>query len=328
MDSLTQIALGGAVGAVIGGKKYGKKAALVGAFCGTVPDLDTFFFINSDPVTTFTYHRGFSHSIIFCLLATPIFAWVFSKIKWFAASFKDKKIHLLIFLTFLTHIILDGITIYGTQIFWPLSTPPVGIGSIFIIDPLYTLPLLIALTWFLINRNTQPVKIALIISTAYLIWGFAAQNHVKNIAQAYLNIHQDKILVQTTPFNTLLWRILVMKKDGYEVGYYSLFDKSKDIAFKKYDSDPKLLEPIKESFAVSRLEWFTKGFYTVKEVDNKIIMIDLRMGLEPNNYVFGFIVGEHASPTKEIPTQRYQTERGMNRLSKIWARIWDESVDI
>ena len=40
MDSLTQIVLGAAVAELTLGKKIGNKAALWGAICGTIPDLD------------------------------------------------------------------------------------------------------------------------------------------------------------------------------------------------------------------------------------------------------------------------------------------------
>ena len=329
MDSLTQLALGAGIGVAVGGKKYGKKSALIGAICGTIPDLDTFIFMQEDPITQFTYHRGFSHSLIFCLLATPIFAWLFAKIKWFGVGFKDFRLHLLIFLAFLTHVILDGLTIYGTQIFWGFGVPPIAAGSVFIIDPLYTVPLLIALAIYLFNKSICVVNVALIISTLYLGWGLAAQYHVKTVFKQNNPTPNQEFLVQTTPFNTFLWRILVMKENSYEVGYYSIFDESKDIDFKSYDHKPTLLNPIKDEFAVQRLDWFTKGFYAVTQQNNKIIMTDLRMGLEPNNYVFGFIVAEKTEEGIIItPNQRHSNPRDMSKLSLIWQRIWDDDVKL
>jgi inner membrane protein len=37
-------------------------------------------------------------------------------------------------------VLLDLLTIYGTQIFWPFDTTPMAIPVLFIIDPLFTLP--------------------------------------------------------------------------------------------------------------------------------------------------------------------------------------------
>ena len=47
-------------------------------------------------------------------------------------------------LALLTHPLLDAHTAYGTQLLWPLEPPPVMWATLFIIDPLFTLPLLVA----------------------------------------------------------------------------------------------------------------------------------------------------------------------------------------
>ena len=330
MDSVTQIALGGAIGALVGGKKYGRKAVLAGAICGTLPDLDALFLQDSDPVTQFTYHRGISHSFLLALGATPAIGWLFSKIKWFGMAAKDWHLYLLVGLCFITHILLDSLTIYGTQLFWPLeSIQPIGLGSVFIIDPLYTLPLIFGLSWFLAYKTLKPVQIALVISTLYLLWGIGIQYHVHGLFKKSYHAPYDQVLIQSTPFNSFLWRVLVMKENGYEVGYYSIFDKDKNIRFINYNSKPSLLEDIKDSSAVQRLQWFTKGFYKVKIKDNKILMIDLRMGLEPHNYIFGFAVGEKVNGlTIPIEPERYADQRGMGRLSNVWDRIWNEKTKL
>lgn len=326
MDSLTQIALGASIGAIIGGKKYGRKAALIGAICGTIPDLDALLLINADPVEKFTSHRGFSHSILFSVLATPIIAGTFSKISWFKASFKDKYLHWIVFLGLLTHILLDALTIYGTQLFWPLKIPPVGTGSIFIIDPVYTIPMLIALALFLFNLKTKFVKIALIFSSLYLLWGYDVQQYIYSFVPKEPN---QKILVQTTPFNTFLWRVLIIEDDYYKVGYYSIFDKDKNIKYKNYLTQGGLPESALNIQAVSRLEWFTKGFYSVNLVNKKLVITDLRMGFEPDNYIFSYIVAyKDKSGFKEVPVQQYSKNRDMGQLSKIFERIWNQDTNL
>lgn len=88
MDSLTQIVLGAAVGEVVLGRKVGNKAMMWGAVAGTIPDLDmlTSFFV--DDLRANELHRGFSHSIVFCLIASPIFAhWVKRYERFFLSGF-------------------------------------------------------------------------------------------------------------------------------------------------------------------------------------------------------------------------------------------------
>ncbi len=323
MDSFTQIALGASVGAVIGGRKNGRKSALLGAILGTIPDLDTFLYLNADPVTAFTYHRGFSHSLLFTILGVPIFAWLISKIKWFGWTFKDKRLHLIIFFCFLTHIILDGLTVYGTQIFWPLQSPPVGLGSIFIIDPLYTIPLSAGLIWFLVSKNTKAIKLALSITSLYLIWGIATQTYITSLIP---KMSEQKLLVQTTPFNTFLWRILIVDKNQYKVGYYSIFDDTKDIKFKTFPNKAELAFSNQNG---QRLNWFTKGFYQARLEGQQIIVTDLRMGLEPNDYVFSFNISDNKESTSDNSNNtKRDTERTMIRLKSVWQRIWDENITL
>ena len=81
MDSLTQIVLGAAVGELTLGRKIGNRAILWGAIAGTIPDLDVITTHFVDVITANEWHRGFSHSIFFCLIASPVFAWLVRRVK-------------------------------------------------------------------------------------------------------------------------------------------------------------------------------------------------------------------------------------------------------
>jgi len=72
MDSVTQIVLGAAVGEAILGRKVGNRAMLWGGICGTLPDLDVLANAISDPMSALAYHRAFTHSLPFALLAAPL----------------------------------------------------------------------------------------------------------------------------------------------------------------------------------------------------------------------------------------------------------------
>ncbi len=79
MDSVTQIALGAAVGEAVLGRKIGNRAMLWGAIAGTLPDLDVFVPLG-DAVKDFTYHRSASHSLLMLALATPLLVWLINRI--------------------------------------------------------------------------------------------------------------------------------------------------------------------------------------------------------------------------------------------------------
>ncbi len=78
MDSLTQIVLGAAVGEAALGKKIGNRAMIWGAIGGTIPDLDVMTNLFMGELQAMCAHRGFTHSIVFSLLAPMAFAWLLS----------------------------------------------------------------------------------------------------------------------------------------------------------------------------------------------------------------------------------------------------------
>ena len=237
MDSLTQFVLGAAVGQLILEKKLGKKATLLGGVAGSLPDLDSILFINSDTITQLKYHRAFSHSIIGCTLSALLLSPLSQKL--IKTKIKIKTWFLVWYLTFLTHALLDCFTSWGTQLFWP-HPYRVALHAIFIIDPFYTIPLLIGVIITYQKKYLKPVIIGIIISSFYLILalGFksiANYNFEKGLK--YNNLIVTDYISKPTPFNILLWSITANEIDHYYYGYYSLLDKSYPTEFIK--SQPK-----------------------------------------------------------------------------------------
>jgi inner membrane protein len=332
MDTVTQIALGAAVGETTLGRMIGRRALFWGGLCGLLPDLDVLI-PYADAVKSFTFHRGFSHSIFVLTALTPLIVWLILKVHPATREYR-RRWFMLVFLAFSTHILLDGLTVYGTQILWPLPTPPVMWSTLFIIDPAYSIPLIggataAAIMSRQIDRGHRFNTICLALSTMYLAWSIGAKVYVEQTARQALsrqNIAYQNVLTVPTAFNTMLWRVLVMDGRGYHEGFYSLFDRDKEIQFKHYPSTEKLLDGLAEHWPVKRLQWFTHGFYAVKQSDHDVIITDLRMGMEPH-YVFRFKVAEHGNP-HPVPTQtaRVSAQRDTEQLLWIWERIWNDDL--
>jgi inner membrane protein len=329
MDTLTQIALGAAVGEAVMGRQIGRKALLWGGLFGTIPDLDVFVPLGN-AVMDFTYHRAASHSLFVLALLTPLLVWLVNRIH---PQHRDltKRWAFMIYAVFVTHVLLDSLTTYGTQIFWPIDNTPVALSTIFIIDPLYTLPLLVGIIAALISREHGRAwnSVGLALSTLYLGWTAGAKLSVDaQVADALQQQQIEHRAVFTTPapFNSLLWRAVVMDENGYYEGYYSVLDDDNAIAFRHYPSDNSLLAGLEEDWNTRRLQWFTRGFYSVRKEGNQVVISDLRMGYEPD-YVFSFSVAEldnpHARPVNPV---QLPTNRDWRLLEKIWARIWDRQV--
>lgn len=342
MDSITQIALGGAVGYAVLGNKVGRKAVVWGAILGTLPDLDVFLPYGGE-VESFTYHRGFSHSLLVHLLLSPIIAWLISKLhsrgsqnrKQYQKEYR-KEWFWLVFLCLTTHAVLDSFTVYGTQLMWPFTEYPVGVSNLFIIDPLYTLPLLLGIAAALMPKMSlasacRANTIGLVLSSVYICWSLVAKVYIDHKVEIALNqrgIKSSQYVTTPAPLTTLLWRVVVMEGDQYYEGYASVFDSPVNVSFNAYPTDPSLLNDISDEWGVQRLQWFTKGFYSVRQRQSAIILSDLRMGVECS-YVFNFAVGKQTSSGIMLGSYEKKSERpDLSQIGAIWDRIWDHSVSL
>ncbi len=331
MDSLSQLVLGAGIGVAVMGRRTAVwKAALWGGVCGTLPDLDVFFKYG-DAVRDMTYHRTESHAFFYLTLIAPLIAWLVSKLHSETALLKRWCIAL--WLALVTHPILDATTIYGTQLLLPFTDHPYGTGSMFIIDPLYTLPLLIGVIVALSRKSFAGLPwnaAGLAISTAYLGWSMLAQAHVRGVAQEALaaqGIAAQTILVTPAPLNTILWRVVVMRPNGLDEGYYSLLDAERKIKFERFASDTQLFEATKNIWAVQRMAWFTHGFFKMQKKDGKAILTDLRMGSEPN-YAFSFELAHRQGDTWQEITPKQIGSRGdpSAQLAWLWQRMLGRDI--
>jgi inner membrane protein len=179
MDTITQFSLGACIGAGLLGRRMGlRRAALTGGVLGALPDADLLWPFDG-PIDSFVLHRSLTHALPVHALAAPAIAEALRRL---AGSLRAARwrTYLAVFLCLSTHALLDALTVYGTRLFWPLWPEALGLGSIFIIDPLYTLPLLLATLSALFLKNWtrgygRALGAALALSTAYLGWGAAAQ---------------------------------------------------------------------------------------------------------------------------------------------------------
>lgn len=336
MDSLTQFVLGAAIGHVVLGRHMGAgKAMLIGGLAGTIPDLDVIPLAFTDLVTSLNHHRGLSHSLLFCFVAPLAFA----KVQIHFWHKKYPKItfwrwYWLWFLGFLTHILIDACTTWGTQIFWPLPYR-ISFNSVFIIDPIYTLPLIGALGLSLYRHHTKPrfirtaslsaTVIGLAFSTAYLLWGGIAKYQVNQaFEKAFVsqNIPVIRYMTRPTPFNTVLWALTAETKEGYITGYYSLLD-TQDIRFSApIPKNHTQLEPYKKNPQMQTLLYITDGYYHVEKQEDYIQIHDLRFGDfgswngEPGQSVFVYLFDTQTNTFTQAP-------RNISSPAKLLPGLWE-----
>lgn len=332
MDSLSQIALGAAVGVAVMGRRTAVwKSALWGAVAGTLPDLDVLI-DHGDAISNMVLHRAETHSPFWLTLASLPLAAGVARLHGQMALWR--RWWLAIWLALITHPLLDAMTVYGTQLGLPFTNHPYGVGSVFIVDPLYTLPLLVGAGWALAGRgNSRGLRanaVGLVLSSAYLAWGVIAQAQATRVAEQSLmaqGIPAQLLLVTPTAFNSLLWRVVAVDGEHYHEGFYSLFDAQPHVDFDRFPRGAALANELSGIPHVQRLSAFTKGFYKLREEAGRVFITDLRMGQEPR-YIFDFAVAQRHSALRALePPEQLGARPDLARgLPWLWRRMWGEEL--
>ena len=338
MDSLSQIVLGGAVAAAIAPPAHRRAALLAGAALGTLPDLDGLLIsrFTSDPIQIMTLHRGASHSL-FVLPFVAWFLWWLFRRRGGRVAQAPRAWFWSILAVLVTHPLLDAFTAYGTQLFWPLPVSPTWWSTIFIIDPLYTVWLLLAcvVAWVARERllAQRVLLVGLVLSTAYLSWSVLAKSMADRAATATLasmGLADAPRFSVAMPFNTLLYRVVAMTPEGYLIGDRSVVADRGPMRFAAHASDVSALQAAAQIPAVQRLRWFNGGFMRARVQGDTLVLSDLRMGLEPA-YSFNFAVARRQDGTwQAVPPANAPAGEGAvfsregigAAWQKVWQRIW------
>ena len=329
MDSVTQIVLGAAVGEVVLGKKVGNKAMLYGAIAGTIPDLDVLASHFTDTVSALRMHRGFTHSLVFSTFFAPIFGWLVSRYE----KYDDfKSWSWMFFWAFVTHPILDAHTTWGTQFFWPLDIR-LAFKTIFVIDPMYTLPFLVFLILAMFQKRTASQRqfynrIGLYLSTGYLLLTLLLKWFAYSRFEEALktqNIEYLQMDTRPSPLNTILWSANVETKEAYLIANYSFFD-SKPIEFISYSKNHELLGDFIDQEPVQQMITISEGWFIISNQNDQLFFNDLRFGLlslQPNAQEFVFSYKIDANKLGEVSFQEVpKTQReGKKLVAELWKRI-------
>ena len=332
MDSLTQIVLGAATGEAVLGKKVGNKAILWGAIAGTIPDLDVLANLFTDPLTANEVHRGFSHSIVFSILFSPVFGWLINKIyKKKEATWKDWS--MLMFWGMFTHPLLDAFTTWGTQLFWPFSFK-VSFKNIFVVDPLYTVPFIVCVILAMFYKRNNPKRskinwMGIYLSSGYLVVTLLLKWYTYGVFKQSLedqNIDYLEIQTKPTPLNSILWNANIKTKDSYLIGSYSLFDKDKNVSFKAFKKNYHLLNGKENHPLIMRLIKLSENWYTLQKVGDELYFNDLRFGLlgdesSSTTFVFRYLLENDNNGDLKVIQSAQNPKDIKPMLKQLWQRI-------
>jgi inner membrane protein len=320
MDSLTHIVLGAAIGEALLGKKIGRKAMLWGAVADTIPDFDVFASPCFSDAQQLLVHRGFTHSFLFIAIMSPLLGWLFSK--WFKKDNVEwKRWGLLFFLGMFTHVLIDSLTAYGTGWFEPFSSYRVSFNTIFVADLFYTIPFLICVSVAIFSKNGSDKRsrwntAGLWISSLYLVFTIGNKLYINNTignALAAKNLPTTDFVTTPTPLNNFLWMAYSADKTGYWFGYYSDFDKSKDINFYHVNKKDSLLTPYETDKSIKLLKRFSKDYYVMSQHDSNVYFNDIRFGQmggwngPDSAFVFSFRLNKNADNSAALNRSRFKT---------------------
>jgi inner membrane protein len=325
MDSITHLALGACMGEAFAGKMLGKKAMLWGAMAQSIPDIDfiTSFWMNTP--SSLLAHRGFSHSFLFCAFITPLLALLAER--WH----RPHNIRLQKWLLFFggvifIHLFIDAFNNYGVGWFEPFSHQRISFNAIYVADPFFSIwPGIAAVALVYLGRYAPKRKrwwrLGLILPALYLLYCTYNKLNIDSDAKAIFKKQQisyTRYFTTPAPLQNWLWYIVAGNDDGYYVGFRSLFDSKKEIAFQYFHRNDTLLNPVHQQEDLQQLIRFSQKYYTVEKWNDTVVFNDLR---------FGQIIGWQ-NPHGKFVFHYFLQQPGANKLVVQRGRFegWDWKV--
>ena len=324
MDSLTQGLLGAAAAQALMGRRV-KKAWLVGAVGGLLPDVDVFVRSASDPLLAIEVHRQFTHALVFIPLGGLLASlpWILQK----RYRSEWKPILLAAIAAYGTHGLLDACTTYGTQLFWPFSSYRVAWDLISIVDPIFTLALLIGVIGSARGDRRRPAAIALGFCAAYLLICFIQEERASDVRNIIAEARgHDLVRADAFPTigNNLVWRSLYQSGDSLFADRIRItwMGRAKWTAGSSFAA---LSDPPRSAHADARIRrdferfsWFSAG-WVARDPADSTVYADARYSLRTDE--FDPIWGVRFHPGERVPTEWVNRSRDR---SISWSDLWLE----
>jgi inner membrane protein len=290
MDPLTQGLLGAALPQATSDSRYAASAGLLGFFAGMAADLDALIRSSTDSLLFLEYHRQFTHSLLFIPIGGLLCALLLHVVLGRRRGLTFRQSWLFCTLGYATHAVLDACTSYGTQLFWPFSTARIAWNTISIIDPLFTVPILVAVLLGARRRSAAYARVALVWALGYMALGVWQRNEAMDMgrASAAQRGHIPLRLEAKPSFgNILVWKVVYEADDQFHVDAVRaslaprVFTGS---SIPKLDIDrdlPWLDRSSQQARDIERFRWFSNG-YIARDPANPNRVIDIRYSMIPN----------------------------------------------
>ncbi len=334
MDPISQGALGAVASQNLAHRKHLAVACVLGLLSGMAADLDLFIRSDTDPLLFLEYHRQFTHSLVFIPVGGLVCAGIFHfflRNRW---RLPFRRVLLYCTAGYATHALLDSCTSYGTQLFWPFSDYRVSWGNMSIVDPLFTLPVVVLIVLAAVRKKPVFIRMATVWLLAYLVFGFVqkerAQSAGREVAEA--RGHAPVRLEAKPGFgNLLLWKVIYETQDrihvvGVRTGMQKRIYPGQSIDKLDMERDfPWLAPDSRQARDVERFRWFSDGFVAV-DPNHPNRIIDARYSMLPDEIEGLWMVelSPDKAPGEHVAYIHEQEPNGGN-IGRLWSMILDRA---
>lgn len=273
------------MGEAFAGRQLGRKAMLAGVIAHSLPDIDFAAALWLSTADNLHAHRGFTHSILYVFLISPVLAVVARFFLKHAEISFARWVFFFLIISAL-HIFLDAFNNYGVGWFEPFRSYRISFDTIYVADPFFSIVPGIALVMLLFIKHGQKArrfwwKVGLYSCLIYLSYTVINKIIINNRVTRVLANQQivaKRVFTTPAPLQNWLWFVAAEMDSGFYTGYVSVFDKkltNELIYSPKNDSILNLLPNREEANKIIK---FSQGYYTVEKHADTILLNDLRFG--------------------------------------------------
>jgi inner membrane protein len=206
-----------------------RAAILVGVLAAELPDLDYLLPAGDEVLHALRAHRGLSHSFV----AVPVVALAAAVVT--KLLFRRVNLGALYVRAFvavpLAHLLPDLWTGWGTRLLLPFSDHRFALDWTMVVDPVFTLPLLVAAVWAAFRRADwrRVFRLGLLVSTTYLIARVGISQHLSRVVErAYPEA--GSVSVFPSLFGVTTFRYVATVGEEYRVGSVGLGESPRERA--------------------------------------------------------------------------------------------------
>ena len=331
MDPLTQGVLGAALPqATAARRETAAVAGFLGFLAGMAADLDVLIRSSSDPLLFLEYHRQFTHSLIFIPVGGFFCALMLHPLLGRRRGLRFSQSVIFCPLGYATHALLDACTTYGTMLFWPFSDLRIAWNTISIIDPLFTVPMLVLIVVAAIKKHPAYARVALLWGFAYMSLGLWQRNEAMKmgfeIAQSRGHVPL-RLEAKPSFANILVWKIVYETDNKFYVDAVRATLVPKQFPGSSIDKlelprdFPWLDKNSQQGQDIERFRRFSNGYVALDPIHvNRVI--DIRYSMIPNELtpLWSIELRPGAAATAHAAYLVHRQSEG-DPLARMWAML-------